>query len=258
MNDTNFDGRAAKFANNIYGTSKGQVREAVLWWLLQQGPLTQLPPLSRVLDAGGGQGQLARRIAALGHSVVLMDLSQEMLTLAQQQAEQQGLAAQFNYLHGPIQTLAQHELGQFELVLCHAVLEWVAEPLPVLSSLFAAVQPGGYLSLAFFNHQAAEFHNLVAGNFDNIGQAMTSRKVRRVRMVPQNPLHNETVLEQARMVGFELVEQAGVRVIHDYLRDKSLQQTELERLIELEIEFCRRPLYRELGRYTHLLLKRPH
>ncbi|WP_028116784.1 methyltransferase domain-containing protein [Ferrimonas senticii] len=256
MNDISFDGRAAKFANNIYGTSKGQVREAVLWHLLQQGLLPQLPLAGRVLDAGGGQGQLARRVAAAGHQVVLTDLSQEMLMLAQEQAEHAGLAARFQYIHGPIQALAEQQLAPFDAVICHAVLEWLADPEPVIAELYQQLKPGGRLSLAFFNYQGAELHNLVAGNFDNLGEAMTTKKTRRVRMVPQHPLHNDRVIAMAEAVGFTVVEQAGVRVIHDYLRDKSLQRTQLERLIELELEFCRKPLYRDIGRYTHLLLQK--
>ncbi len=256
MSDTNFDGRAAKFANNIYGTSKGQVREAVLWHLLQQQWLPTLPTQARLLDAGGGQGQMARKVAAAGHNVVLTDLSQEMLALAQQQAQDQQLQSRFEYIHGPIQQLQQHQLGQFDGIMCHAVLEWVSEPETVLAQLQQHLKPGGLLSLAFFNHQGAELHNLVAGNFDNLGAAMTTKKTKRVRLVPQHPLHNEQVLVLAQAQGFELVEQAGVRVIHDYLRDKSLQQSQLTRLIELEIEYCSKPLYREIGRYTHMLLRK--
>ncbi len=52
--DHSFDGMADKFAQNIYGTSKGKIRAAVVWQDLQ-GCLSRLGdrPL-RVLDAGGG------------------------------------------------------------------------------------------------------------------------------------------------------------------------------------------------------------
>lgn len=52
MSDRNFDDIADKFSRNIYGTTKGKIRQAVIWDDLQQ-LLTQLPdrPL-RILDAG--------------------------------------------------------------------------------------------------------------------------------------------------------------------------------------------------------------
>ncbi|GAA4893441.1 methyltransferase domain-containing protein [Ferrimonas pelagia] len=257
MKDTSFDGRAAKFANNIYGTSKGKVREAVLWHQLETRLLPALPAGCRILDAGGGQGQMAMRIALAGHPVVLTDLSDEMLAMAAQRAGEQGVSDRFRFLQGPIQDLMSHQLGQFEAVLCHAVLEWCVDPKAVVAVLAQHIKPGGYLSLAFFNYQGAEMHNLVAGNFDNLGEAMTAKKTRRVRMVPQNPQRNEDVIRWLNELGLTVEHQCGVRCIHDYLRDKSQQQTDLARLIELELEYCDKPLYREIGRYTHLLVRKP-
>lgn len=257
MNDTNFDGRARKFADNIYGTSKGQVREAVLWHQLQQRFLPRLSEQSPILDAGGGQGQMARRMADAGFPVLLNDLSGEMLAMARGRAEECGLADRFDYLQGPIQALPEQIEQPFAGVVCHAVLEWSNEPQAVLAALARCLAPGGVLSLAFFNHLGAEFHNLVAGNFDNLGEAMTSRKTRRVRMVPHSPLKNEDVILWLEALGLRVEHQCGVRVIHDYLRDKSLQRTDLERLIELELAYCERPHYRDLGRYTHLLVSKP-
>ncbi|MBY6185220.1 methyltransferase domain-containing protein [Marinobacter hydrocarbonoclasticus] len=257
MNDTNFDGRARKFADNIYGTSKGQVREAVLWHQLQQRFLPRLKAGTPVLDAGGGQGQMARRIAAQGHPVLLNDLSEEMLAMAQSRAEQAGLAQCFDYQQGAIQSLPEQIAAPYAGVVCHAVLEWSSEPQAVVKALSECLAPGGVLSLAFFNHLGAEFHNLVAGNFDNLGDAMTSKKTRRVRMVPHTPLKNEQVIGWLEALGLTVEHQCGVRVIHDYLRDKSQQHTHLDRLIELELEYCDRHPYREMGRYTHLLVSRP-
>lgn len=56
MVDRNFDDIAEKFTRNIYGTTKGQIREAVVWQDLD-ALLTRLKPGPlRILDAGGGDG----------------------------------------------------------------------------------------------------------------------------------------------------------------------------------------------------------
>ncbi|HBY0210244.1 TPA: tRNA uridine 5-oxyacetic acid(34) methyltransferase CmoM, partial [Klebsiella pneumoniae] len=56
MQDRNFDDIAEKFSRNIYGTTKGQLRQAILWQDLEP-LLAQLGPGPlRVLDAGGGEG----------------------------------------------------------------------------------------------------------------------------------------------------------------------------------------------------------
>ncbi|MBF8406935.1 tRNA uridine 5-oxyacetic acid(34) methyltransferase CmoM, partial [Klebsiella pneumoniae] len=52
MQDRNFDDIAEKFSRNIYGTTKGQLRQAILWQDLEP-LLAQLGPGPlRVLDAG--------------------------------------------------------------------------------------------------------------------------------------------------------------------------------------------------------------
>ncbi|XBS71083.1 methyltransferase domain-containing protein [Acerihabitans sp. KWT182] len=82
MQDRNFDDIADKFVGNIYGTTKGLIRQAVLWQDLQ-GLLARLPqrPLY-ILDAGGGEGRLSSKLAALGHHVLLCDLSADMVERA--------------------------------------------------------------------------------------------------------------------------------------------------------------------------------
>lgn len=51
MQDRNFDDIAEKFSRNIYGTTKGMIRQAVVWQDITE-LLTQLPPRPlRILDA---------------------------------------------------------------------------------------------------------------------------------------------------------------------------------------------------------------
>ncbi|MCE1695453.1 tRNA uridine 5-oxyacetic acid(34) methyltransferase CmoM, partial [Enterobacter hormaechei] len=66
MRDRNFDDIADKFSRNIYGTTKGKIRQAVVWQDINE-LLNHLPqrPL-RILDAGGGEGNMACQLAELG------------------------------------------------------------------------------------------------------------------------------------------------------------------------------------------------
>ena len=54
MGDVSFDGIANEFESDIYGSTKGAVRLAVLWSVLNDDvpALTDQP--MRILDAGGG------------------------------------------------------------------------------------------------------------------------------------------------------------------------------------------------------------
>ncbi|HCW45894.1 MAG TPA: tRNA uridine 5-oxyacetic acid(34) methyltransferase CmoM, partial [Erwiniaceae bacterium] len=145
MQDRNFDDIADKFAQNIYGTTKGRIRQAILWQELD-ALLTTLPdrPL-HVLDVGGGQGQIACGLAARGHQVLLCDISGEMLQRARINAEQQNVIANMQFKQISAQQVAQHLDNPADLVLFHAVLEWVAEPEAILAALYDALAPGGVL-----------------------------------------------------------------------------------------------------------------
>ena len=98
-------------------------------WQDLTGLLAQLPqrPL-RILDAGGGEGHMACQLAELGHQVLLCDLSGEMIQRAAQLAEQKGVSQNMQFVQSSAQDIAQHLEQPVDLILFHAVLEWIAEP----------------------------------------------------------------------------------------------------------------------------------
>lgn len=67
MQDRNFDGITEKFSRNICGTIKGQLYQAILWQDLEPLLARLGPGPLRVLDVDGGEGQMAIKVAQLGH-----------------------------------------------------------------------------------------------------------------------------------------------------------------------------------------------
>mgnify|MGYP000928825952 FL=1 len=255
MQDRNFDDIAEKFSRNIYGTTKGLLRQAILWQDLDillaemnDGPL-------RVLDAGGGEGQTAIRMAQLGHHVTLCDVSQEMLKRAQAAAEEKGVSGNMHFVHCPVQDIAQHLASPVDLILFHAVLEWVADPVAVLQKLWTVLRSGGALSLMFYNADGLLMHNMVAGNFDYVQVGMPKRKKR--TLSPDYPRAPAEVYRWLEQIGWQITGKTGVRVFHDYLRDKTQQQRSFEMLLELETRYCRQEPYISLGRYIHVTARKP-
>lgn len=247
--DHSFDGIAGKFAKNIYETSKGKLRQAVLLRDLLERP--ELATACRVLDVGAGQGQLALELASRGHQLTLTDLSAEMLELAAERAEQQQLQIQCHQL--PLQQLTAQGWPAFPVVLCHAVLEWLEDPAEAIAQLYQLVEPGGLVSLMFYNKDAKRLSNIIYGNFNYVLRDLTYKK--KVRLSPQNPLQPQQVELWCRQAGFDIVQKTGVRCFHDYLRDRSEQETEYEQLLQVELMFNRQEPYASLGRYQHLLLR---
>ncbi|WOZ75961.1 MULTISPECIES: tRNA uridine 5-oxyacetic acid(34) methyltransferase CmoM [Kosakonia] len=255
MKDRNFDDIAEKFSRNIYGTTKGQLRQAILWQDLD-ALLTRMgnEPL-RVLDAGGGEGQTAIRMAQLGHHVTLCDVSKEMIARAQAAAEEKGVSGNMHFIQCAVQDVAQHLESPVDLILFHAVLEWVAEPVPVLQILWSVLRPGGALSLMFYNADGLLMHNMVAGNFDYVKVGMPKRKKR--TLSPDFPRAPADVYGWLEQIGWQVTGKTGVRVFHDYLREKHQQHDCFDALLELETRYCRQEPYISLGRYIHVTALKP-
>lgn len=248
--DRSFDGIAAKFAKNIYDSSKGRIRQQVL--LRDLAELPQLASSCRILDVGAGQGQLALQLAKLGHQVDLTDISSEMLAIAAQQAQLQGIAGLSFRQLSLLQLSAQHT-EPYQLVMCHAMLEWLAEPWLAVKQLRTLVAPGGVLSLMFYNKDAKRFANIVFGNFDYVEADLQVKK--KVSLNPQHPLEPQQVHAWCADAGFTLLSKTGVRCFHDYLREPTKQQSHYEQLLALELRYNRTEPYASLGRYQHLLLR---
>lgn len=255
LEDRNFDDLAQRFQNKIYDSMKGQLRLAVLRrdfdeYLTLEG--------KRALDVGAGQGQWAVEMLRRGCTVYLTDISAEMLLLARTNIGNADLTAEqkanADFQQISMQELARRNVGQFDVVTCHAVLEWLDQP----ADFFAAVEPllvaGGWCSLIFYNINGLIFKNLLRTNYAKV----ISRDFRGARggLTPLNPLHPDEVRAWAGEWGYDLVCQSGIRVFHDYVLDKKLYERDPEAVEQLELLYSRQQPYRDLGRYLHLLLRK--
>jgi S-adenosylmethionine-dependent methyltransferase len=249
--DRNFDSLIHRFDKVVYDTAKGGWRLKLLkedLLSLQENPL----PLT-IWDAGCGFGQISLWFAVQGHQVTLCDLSEQMLVRARTNFAKFGLSAEFH--HAGAQQLAE-SLPQFDLVLFHAVLEWLAQPLPTLALVADKVKPGGYLSLLFYNRNAAVYKNVIKGGWRLRQLLDDSYLGKGKKLTPPNPQYPHEVLAQLQQLGFSVITQTGIRVFHDYLGDDARAASAEDELFELENRYCRQPAFRDMGRYIHMLAQR--
>lgn len=254
--DHNFDTLAKRFQRNIYQTLKGQLRLAVLRQDFDE--FIPVRPLS-VLDVGAGQGHWALELTRRGHRVLLNDLSAQMLAQAREQFELAQLPpealAQTRWLQGPIQALAGDLQEHFDLITCHAMMEWLEDPKTLFPLLMPLLKPGGWLSLVFYNVHGLVYKNLLRGNFAKV-EAKDYRGYRG-SLTPVSPLEPEQVLAWSQTAGLQLICHSGIRVFHDYVLDPQQRNSNPEALIRNELACSRQDPYRGLGRYVHLLLRAP-
>ena len=266
--DRNFDELAQRFARRVYGGLKGEIRLAVLWADLQPAlaELSQRRGDSlRVLDVGGGLGQLAVRLAERGHDVVYNDLSPVMLEQARHRARTCGVELAIEWICAPYQSLLQAPIGSlpqggdpmpgFDLILCHALLEWLEEPELLVPALASLLRPGGYLSLCFYNPAAKTYRNLIRGNFDWLNQEQAYRSDAG-SLTPNNPSSLQQVREWLRQSQLEVTSESGLRVFHDYVVEKRGGHQSPEQVLEMELRYSREEPFKWLGRYLHLMARR--
>ncbi|WP_339615114.1 methyltransferase [uncultured Gilvimarinus sp.] len=261
--DRNFDDLAERFTRNIYGGLKGQIRLAVLARdftdVLPIAPYVPLTPdkTLNILDAGGGQGQFSLPLAAAGHSLVLCDISANMLALARRRAVELQATDRVRLLHCPAQSVSEHLTDcapQFDLVICHAVIEWVTEPFALLDSVLQQLRPGGHLSLIFYNKHALVYKNLLRANYKKVKSE--DYRAYRGSLTPTNPLTPEALLSYCASRDLDVLCHSGIRVFYDYILDPERREREAESVLGLEQKLSRELPYRDLGRYIHLLLKK--
>jgi ubiquinone/menaquinone biosynthesis C-methylase UbiE len=110
--------------------------------------LAQLP-FSRVLDVGSGTGRHALKLARRGASVTAIDQSPEMLAVARQAAQREGLPIDFR-----LTSLADDlpfEAQQFDLLICALMLSHLPDLAHPLQEFARVLQDGGYLLISDFH-----------------------------------------------------------------------------------------------------------
>ena len=257
IEDRNFDDIAHKFAKNIYGSDKGKIRQVIVWQDLEQ-ILAEFggedKPL-HVLDAGGGLAQMSQKIARLGHHVTLCDLSSAMLELAKQEIENQALLKQYRFVHSPIQMIDKHLNEKVDIVMFHAVMEWLADPKSALEVALKQLKPGGIASVMFYNQHGLVYKNVSCGNLPHILEGMPHRK--RFKLQPSHGLYPEDVYQWISNAGFDIQGKSGIRCFNDYIGNgPNMGEYQFDDVLALEKKYCRQEPYLSLGRYIHVWAKK--
>ncbi|QLF92333.1 methyltransferase domain-containing protein [Pseudomonas sp. ABC1] len=247
MSDRHFDELATRFAEKIYGGAKGAIRLAVLQADL--GEVLPQQPL-RVLDIGAGLGHMSLWLAAQGHDVTLAEPAAPMLDGARQRFDEAKLPARF--IQTPWQDLDAHLDDRYDLVLCHAVLEWLAEPQAILPVLHRFTKPDGWLSLAFYNRDALIYRNLLKGHFKKLRSQVYAGEGQ--SLTPQQPL-DPRLLDRQLDEHWQVEHRSGIRVFHDYMPADFQARADTQALLDMELAHRRHPAFAGLGRYLHWLCR---
>ena len=98
----------------------------------------------RVLDVGTGPGRIAIRIAKLNPrlSIDAIDLSKNMLALAEQNAREQRVGDRIHFSRGDAKRIPFAD-ETFDLVVCHNMLHQLSDPLSTVKEIVRVTKPQG-------------------------------------------------------------------------------------------------------------------
>ena len=253
--DKNFGSGADKYAAYLE-TPEGRLRLDLAFANLQDF-LPQPVGSLRALDIGSGPGAIGVRLARLGLSVTLLDVSPTMLDFAKRAAKEAGVTERISLKQGDAAQLDDlFEAGSFDLILCHNALEFVDDPCAVLCSAARILRgPFGVLSV-LVRHQPGEVLKaaLLSGDLAaaerNLDAAWGDESLYggKVRLFTRDNLRS--LLAPAP---FTVIAERGVRVISDYLPTTISRNGNYDQIFELERKLGSRPEFAGIARYTHCL-----
>lgn len=216
--------------------------------------VSHLKPKSTILDMGCGDGEISLRLGRVGHVVVGVDISAEMLNLAKArlQNEPSDVAERITFQHGNIDSFAS---GQgFDAVCCHGVLMYLDRSDSAIGKLTEHLLPGGLLSIlsrnalsigvreAFRGNFTAALAQIVSGDYISVGNLGISTR-------GDDPWSILQMMEDHNLTDCQWY---GIRVFSDHLPSE-MEEERFQQLLALETEVSRRDPYRSFGRLYHAI-----
>jgi S-adenosylmethionine-dependent methyltransferase len=239
----------------------GRIRREVTWHNLAPYLPDIAGPHRRpcVLDAGGGSGELALRLAQRGYRVWLLDSAAAMLDQARAAAQHlpEQVRSYLSFCCLSIDEAPQaFAAGFFDVIACHTLIEYLPEPRTTFRTLAGLLREGGRLSVSFVNRHAEVLRQVWARGdpagalasledgafcatlFDVPGRAYTAPEV------------SAWLAEQ----GLVVTATCGVRVFADYVPGERLDEPDFfESLLRLELAATTRAPYNLMARYAQLI-----
>lgn len=212
----------------------------------------------RILDVGGGNGLDSIPFAKQGHDVKIVDYSQEMLTDVQYRIVQENIGNQVTtHLADVKNILDVFPDLQFDLILCHNVLQYLDDVPSLLQNFTKLLKPEGVVSIISINRYSTPYHtafldNNLAEAFAQLNTCTSKAKIFDTLMTNYCADEIKELLETAGIVPEG---DYGIRCICDYWGDneRKLDPAIFEQIERLEFALTELYPYKLLARYYQVV-----
>ncbi|MEO8609926.1 MAG: methyltransferase domain-containing protein [Chloroflexota bacterium] len=215
-----------------------------------------------ILDAGGGSGRDAIRLAQQGHSITLLDYSEAMLRGAKQDAEASNVSTKIQLQLGKIEDIPTlFPTPQFDVIVFNNVIQYVADARDAIQAVCQPLLPGGFLSLTSINRFSMAYREaLLKLDLDSAFNQLDQHQMYTETFDTITTVYSaEELIPFIQAVGCEVVGHYGIRCINDYIADNQRKHdpafyAELERL---EIAMSDHYPYYLLARIFQIVAQKP-
>jgi S-adenosylmethionine-dependent methyltransferase len=214
-----------------------------------------------ILDAGGGNGADSIPFAEQGHRVEIVDYSKEMLAAAERHAASAEVQDRVALHHGDVRDVPRlFPEEQFDLVLCHNVIQYVDDVPGLLSGLAGSLKAGGLISIVNINRYSIPYR--IAFPRGDLAEALAQLDNRRVKAflfdVTMTGYSANEVIGMLGSVGCAVEQDYGIRCVCDYWGDNELKSDPavFKQLEELEFALADRYPYKLLARYFQIIARK--
>ncbi|MCB8948228.1 MAG: methyltransferase domain-containing protein [Ardenticatenaceae bacterium] len=215
-------------------------------------------PPARLLDLGGGNGLDAIPLVKLGYTAILIDFSPEMVAQGQKLAAQEQVSDQISFQVGDATQFVADE--QFDIILCHNLLQYVEDVTAVLKNIYHSLRPGGIFSFIITNPHTETLAYALRDYDLAAAQENLSKSTKYVETFDTH-IQRYTDDELKNMLqdcGFTLLEQYGIRAICDFMADneRKFNPDFYEQLEQLELAVSNKHPYKLLARFYHFVCRK--
>ncbi|MBN2510566.1 MAG: methyltransferase domain-containing protein [Spirochaetales bacterium] len=255
--DINFDDKFERLTNAVYNTPKGIIRTV----LLREDLADRMPELFsgtrlRVLDAGCGTGEMSRWAASKDLEIVRIDISSKMLDEARRRDKEEAIPCAIEHRCEPVQTHANAGPPPYDIIICHGMLAWLADPEEGFNALSRLLKPGGRMSLVYYNRNRNILRNGLLANFYCLRTGDYRPRQKGGGLTPINPLDEAQVYGWAARNGLTVEFKSGIRIFFGLANNHHDFSGKEEALLRTERMFYRREPFSSIGVHTHLILRK--
>lgn len=231
-------------------------------WEITQPYIQASRKHNKVLDAGGGIGRWAIRVAQLGFRVTLYDLSPAMCKGARESAREAKLENLIEIIEGDQANIDAND-GQFDFVVAMGSFQYSSNPGKVLKEWNRVLRPGGRVAVLVDGKFARVYWVLINSGPLQAMELLESNKTTYCEAGVEATLHLFSLKELSQFMvkaGFEVELRAGfVALGHTLPRDELNKRImeDFESWKRLEQRISTEPGFADMGRQILVISRKP-